>query len=207
MAVDFVDSPEVRNQSTKTEILANYAMVIVCRLIGYVIVILCCKEELTSCKAAELFVHRCGYFMGLPREIQADSQSIISGTSFNALCNFAGIEQAKSIRYRPKFNGRAERAVQGTINTLRQYLLSGKVSLLEALPLALWGLNDLPAAVAPYSPHLLVLGRDPIGVGDLPPVVDGEGCEDATLLRGWPRKPNWYKKHWRQYTQTSWISS
>ena len=140
----------------------------------------CCKERLNSCKAAELLLHRCGFFMGLPREIQADNQSIISGTFFNALCNLAGIEQAKSIIYRRNSNGGAERAVQSTVNTLRQYLLSRKISWLEALPLALWGLSDLPGAVAPYSPHRLEFGRDPIGVGDLPPVVDSEGCEDAT---------------------------
>ena len=54
------------------------------------------------------------------------------------------------------------------------------MSWLEALPLALWGLNDLPGAVAPYSPHWLVFGRDPIRLGDLPPVVDSEECEDTT---------------------------
>ena len=34
--------------------------------------------------------------------------------------------------------------------------------------------------MAPYSLHRLVFGCDPIGVGNLPPVVDSEGCEDAT---------------------------
>ena len=101
VAVDFVDLPEVRNQSTKTEILANYAMVRVCWLTGYVMAIPCCKEGLTCRKAAELFLHRCGFFMGLPQEIQADNQSIISSTFFNAVCNLAGIEHAKSIIYRP----------------------------------------------------------------------------------------------------------
>ena len=182
VAIDFLDLPEVRNQSTKTNILANYANVIVCRLKGCVMVIPYCKERLTSCKAAELFLHRCGFFMGLPKEIQADNQSIISTAFFNALCNLARIEQANSIIYRPKSNGRAERAVQSTINILRQYLLSRKVSWLEALPLALWGLNDLPGAVAPYSPRRLVFGHDSKGVGKLPPVVDSEGCEDATRL-------------------------
>ena len=179
VAIDFVELPEVRKQLTKTQISADYAMVIVCLLTGYVMAIPCCMKGLTSRKAAELLLHRCGFFMGLPREIQADNQSIISSTFLNALCNLAGIEQAKSVIYRPKFNGRAERAVQSTINTLRQYLLSRKVSWLEVLPLALWGLNDLPGAVAPYSPHRLVFGRDPIGVGNLPLVVDSEGCEDA----------------------------
>ena len=149
VAKDFVDLPAVRNHSTKTQILANYAMVIVCRLTGYAMAIPCCKEGLTSCKAAELFLHRCGFLMGLPRGIHADNEPIISSTLFNALCNLAGIERAKSIIYRPKFNGRAERAVQSTINTLRQYLLSRKMSWLEALQLALWGPNDHPGAVAP----------------------------------------------------------
>ena len=72
------------------------------------------------------------------------------------------LPQAKSIIYGPKCNGRAERAVQSIINTLRQYLLSRKVSWLEALPLSLWGFNDLPGAVAPYSPLRLAFGHDPI---------------------------------------------
>ena len=137
VAIDFVDLPEVRNQSSKTKIWANHAMVIVCRLTGYVMAIPCCKERLTSRKAAELFLHRCGFLMGLPREIKANNQSIISSTFPNALCNLAGIEQAKSIIYRPESNGRAERAVQSTINTLRQYLLSRKGSWLDILLVAL----------------------------------------------------------------------
>ena len=208
VAIDFVYLPEVRNQSTKTEILTNYAMVIFRRLTGYVMAIPCCKEGLAIRKAAEVFLHRCGFFMGLPTEIQADNQPFSSSTFCNALCNLAGIEQAKSIIYRPKSNDRAERAVQTTVNTLRQYLLSRKMSWLKALPLALWGLNDLPWAVAPYSPHWLVFGRDPIGVGDLPPVVDSEGCGDApSFLRGLLQKGNWYKKSWRQYTKKYWTSS
>ena len=175
-----MDLPEVRNQSAKTKALANYAMVIVCRLTGYVMAVPCCKGGLTSPKAAEDFLHRCAFVMGLRREIQADNRSIISSTFSNALCNLAGIEQANYIIYRPRSNGRAERAVQSTTNTLRQYLLGRNVSWLEALPLALLGLNDLPGAVAPYSPHRLVFGRDAIGVDDLPLVVDSEGCEEAT---------------------------
>ena len=180
VAIDFVNLPEVRNQSIKIEVLANYAMVLVCWLTGYVMAIPCCKEGLTSRKAAELFLHRFGFFMGLPREIQGNNQSIISSTFFNALCNIAGIEQAKSILHRPESNGSAGRAVQSTINTLRPYLLSRRVSWLAALQLVLWGSNDLPGAVAPYSPHRQVFGRDSIGVDDLPPVVDIEGYEDAT---------------------------
>ena len=83
--------------------------------------------------------------------------------------------------------------MQSTINTLRQYLLSRKVNWLEALLLALWGLNDLPGAVAPYSPQRLVFGRDPIGVGDLPPVdfKVGNARMPPNLLRGWLGKGSW----------------
>ena len=66
VAIDFVDLPVVRNQSTKTEILSKYALVVVCWLTGYVMAVPCCKEGLTSRKAAELFLHRCGFLMGIP---------------------------------------------------------------------------------------------------------------------------------------------
>ena len=49
----------------------------------------------------------------------------------------------------------------------------------HALPLALWGLNDLPGLVAPYSPHREVFGRDTVGSGDCPSIVPGEGAQEA----------------------------
>ena len=45
--------------------------------------------------------------------------------------------------------------------------------------MALRGLNDLPGAIPPYSPHRLLYGRDPIECGDMPPIVDENRCEDA----------------------------
>ena len=45
--------------------------------------------------------------------------------------------------------------------------------------MALWCLNDFPSAIAPYSPNRLLLGKDPIGFGDMPPIVEENGCEDA----------------------------
>ena len=85
-----------------------------------------------------------------------------------------------------KPNRPAERAVQSVICSLRQFLEQrgkGKHSnWITSLPLALWGLNDLPGAVHPYSSHRLVFGREPIGWGDCPPYVDEEGCEDAGVF-------------------------
>ena len=62
---------------------------------------------------------------------------------------------------------------------LRKYLCQRKGDWYHALPVTVWGLNDLPGIVAPYSPHRLVFGRDPPGFGDCPPYVSEEGSEDA----------------------------
>ena len=155
-------------------------MVIVCRLTRYILAIPCRQEGLTSHKPAALFLHYCAFFTGIPREIHSDNQSIISSEFFDALSCLAGITQAKSIVYRPQSNGRAERAVQSIINALQLYLVFRTLDWIYALQFALWGLNDLPGPIAPYSPHRLVFGRDPIGLGAVPPLTVDTGVEDAT---------------------------
>ena len=58
-----------------------------------------------------------------------------------------------------------------------------KLNKAHVLPFGLWGLNDLPGEVAPYSPHRLVFGRDPIAFASIPPpppTVDDTGVEVAT---------------------------
>ena len=136
-------------------------------------------QGLTSKRAAELFLSRCAFFMGLPSRIMSDNASIINSAFFNTLCSLSGVEMHKSIIYRPQSNGRAERAVQSIIDALRTFLEGRKQSWVTALPLALWGLNDLPGPVSPYSPHRLVFRKDPVGFGDAAPYADVDGCEDA----------------------------
>ena len=95
--------------------------------------------------------------MGMPQSIYSDKQSIISNDFISTLCSLAGTEYHKTVPYRPQSNGRAERAVQSVICLLRQFLEQrGKgrhSNWITSLPLALCALNDLPAAVHPYSPH------------------------------------------------------
>ena len=164
VAMDVVSLPEVKHPETGVKV--DYAMVIVRHLTGY---IPCVQERLTSHTAAALFLHYCAFFTGMPKEIHSDHQSIISSEFFDALCGLADITQAKSIVYTPQCNRRPERAVESIINALRLYLVVRKLDWVYALPFALWGLNDLPGPIAPYSPHRLVFGRDPIGFGEVPP--------------------------------------
>ena len=98
VAIDFVELPEVRNQSCKTEILANYVMVIVCGLTGYVMAIPCCKEAVTSRKAAELFLHRCGFSWAY----QEKSKLTISPSSaapFSMVCAILSVLNKPSVLY------------------------------------------------------------------------------------------------------------
>ena len=98
------------------------------------------------------------------------------------LCDLAGISTHESFIYDHKTNGRAERAVESVVETLRVYLQETNTPTSQwywKLPMALWGLNDLPGAIAPYSSHRLLFGRDPVGFGEMPPIVEENGCEGA----------------------------
>ena len=86
----------------------------------------------------------------------------------------------KSIVYIPQSNGRAERAVQSIINALRLYVVFRELGWIYALPFALWGLNNLPGPIAPFSRHRLVFGRDPIMFDEAPPLTVKSGVEVAT---------------------------
>ena len=89
VAMDFVSLPEVKHPETGVKV--DYAMVIVCRLTGYILAIPCRQEGPTSHKAPALFLNYCAFFTGMPRDIHSDNQSFISSEFFDALCGVAGI--------------------------------------------------------------------------------------------------------------------
>ena len=117
--------------------------------------------------------------MGLPARIFADNQSIITSNFATKLCLLSAIEQHQSVIYYPLSNGRAVAAVKSVVMALRKCLNQRAGKWVQALPLAVWGLNDLPGLIALYSPHRLVFGRDPVGFGDVPPFTPEDGAEDA----------------------------
>ena len=165
LSMDFFSLPRCKHETTGK--FFDYVFVIVCCLTGYILAIPCQQKGLYTRKAAELFLDCCVFLMGMPRSIYSDNRSIISNDFRSTLCSLAGAENHKTVPYRPQSNGRAEQAVQSVICSLRQFLEQrgkGKHSnWITSLPLALWGLNDLPGSVHPYSSHRLVFGREPIG--------------------------------------------
>ena len=93
--MDFVSLPEVKHREARVNV--DYAMVVVCRLTGYLLAIPCKQDGPASHKVAALFLHYCAFFKGIPREMHSDKQSIISPEFFDTLCGVAGISQANYI--------------------------------------------------------------------------------------------------------------
>ena len=78
-----------------------------------------------------------------------------------------------------------------TIESLRKALESSPEdpegnTWVHKLPLAMFYLNDLPGAYTPYSPHYLVFGRNPIGLGEIAPIEVPSTCVDAET---------WHRRH------------
>jgi hypothetical protein len=165
ICMDFVDLPSVEGIDGRTY---DYVMVVVCRLSGYVIAIPCRKLGLTAREVSWLFLRHCVLFGGLPKTIMSDNDKLLVSEWFTTLCELCGVEQHSSIIYRPQGNGRAERAVQAVVQTLRLVMQETRQQWLEALPWACFVLNNQPGLVHPYSPHQIVFGREPVSPSDIP---------------------------------------
>ena len=177
ICIDFCDLSSMPCTHRDTEY--DYVLVVVCRLTGYVIATPC-QKSLTAEGWAELFLEKVVQFAGLPHTIFTDHDHLINAKFFHTLCSQAGVDVKNSPIYRPRSNGRAERAVQTVITSLRKFLMqTKKKNWVQLLPLAVWTSNDIPGVVSGYSPHYLMFGRNPIGFGDCPPVIPEHGSEDA----------------------------
>ena len=58
---------------------------------------------------------------GLPKEFICDNASIINSEFLKDLFAMTGVDQHSSVAYRRQSKGRAERAVQSIVNSLKQY--------------------------------------------------------------------------------------
>ena len=157
----------------------DYVLVVVCRLTGYVVAVPCSKT-LDARSLADMYLERVVPIMGLPQEIFSDQDHLVTSEFFSELCKLSGVSMKQSTIKRPRSNGRAERAVQVVVESLRQWLLkTASKNCAQLLPLAVWASNDIPGPISGYSPHYLVFGRNPVGFGDCPPVVPQTESRDA----------------------------
>ena len=182
VAMDIVHPPtcEVRKGYT-----VDCCFVIVDGATGYVLAIPTTLKGLGARKLAELSLEKCVFFTSVPNEILRDSPKYFNNKFVTTLWSLAGISTHESVIYDHKTNGRAERAVKSVVETLRVYLQETNTPTSQwysKLPMALWGLSDLPGTVAPYSPHRLWFGRDPFEFGDMLPIVEENGCKDALVF-------------------------
>ena len=115
IAADFCKLDEVKQGA----VVYDSVFVILCRLTGYVMA-LPCSTTITSSELASLFLTRFVTFFGLPKEIFSDVDKIMHADFFSTFCQLSGIEEYRSPVYRKKSNGRAERAVQVVVESLRK---------------------------------------------------------------------------------------
>ena len=92
IAIDFVELPATQFCGDNYD----YLMVIVDRLTDYVLALPCRKKGLMAEKAAELFLERCVFLMGLLKDITADNAGIINGIFWNTLFTLSGVEQCRT---------------------------------------------------------------------------------------------------------------
>ena len=87
LCMDFVDLPAVRFEKQRYD----YALVVVCRLSGYVIALPCEKDGLTGEKVASMFFRNVLSFAGLPKEVTSDVDIRLMSTFFQTICQLSGV--------------------------------------------------------------------------------------------------------------------
>ena len=146
VCIDFCDLTPDPCTHRNTEY--DYVLIVVRRLTGYFIAVRC-QKTLTSEELAKIFLERVVQFAGLPQTIFTDHDHLINAKFFSTLCSQAGIDVKNSPIYRPRSNGRAERAVQTVIAALRKFFTqTKKKNGVQLLPLAVWTSNDIPGVVS-----------------------------------------------------------
>ena len=119
IAVDFVsfkaDPVTIRNETF------DQALVVVCRLSGYVTALPCtCK--MTKEDLADVFVTHIFTQLGLPKETFSDHDKLIDSEWFQHYCKLCGVEEHTAPVYKPKANGRAKKVVRLVVDSFRRIL-------------------------------------------------------------------------------------
>ena len=141
----------------------DVVLCIVCHLTAYIVANPCTGTGLTSVDVAQPRVDRVFVHFGLQSAIYSDHDHLINGEFCNEFFRPSGVDEDRRPVYEPKSNECAENAVQLVVQRLCKLPeQKGSEDWVVSLPLAIWGLNDLPGPVTEFSPYRLVFGRWPI---------------------------------------------
>ena len=164
VSIDFVDLPLTEHNTIKYD----YCMVVVCRLSGYVLAIPTTKRWLDGRKAAELLLGACCSFYGTPSAHLCGQTEYHHFKFYHTICSLSGIQQHQSVIFLPFIKWQGEGSGQ-VMMALRKLLHRRADKWVQALPLAVWSLNDLPGLKAPLFPPPFGFWEGSSGVWRRPP--------------------------------------
>jgi len=146
------------------------------RLSGWIVAAPTLTLGLSAEKAAHLILEHGWEPFGIPATVHSDQGPQFVGAWWNTMCARLGIHQTFSQPHRPRANGRAERAGQQLLSTLKKLHMQHNLNWVEALPRALAIHHDVPGPGG-LSPYHILFGRDR-SVQGIPYIPERES-EDA----------------------------
>ena len=149
------------------------------RLTGLIVACPTLKVRLTAEKAVKLMWENGWELFGIPTTIHSDMGPQFVGLWWKALCAKLGIQQTFSQPYRPRANGKAERAGQQILTILRKLHMEKGLNWVQALPRALTVFHDTVGDCG-LSPYQILFGRERAVQGI--PFLPQRQCEDAVLF-------------------------
>lgn len=164
--VDFLYVKPVVNDGVKYDQI----FLLICRLTKYVVLILCARLGLKAKDVTKLYCTHVVCRFGIPANLVMDRDHLLTSSFFAELCAQMGTVQATSREYRKTANGGAERANKVVLEVLRRLSADGWHTdqghdWVDMSPHVVWQINQVNG-VSGYCPHILVYGREPMGMGD-----------------------------------------
>ena len=139
----------------------EYDAILLCvdRLSGWIVAAPTLKLGLSAEKAAHLILEKGWEPFGIPATVHSDMGPQFVGAWWGTMCARLGIHQTFSQPHRPRANGRAERAGQQLLSTLKKLHLELGLNWVEALPRAL-SIHHNVVGPGGLSPYHILFGRD-----------------------------------------------
>jgi hypothetical protein len=120
-----------------------------------------CKEEMTTEGFLELYRERAFPYIGIPRRLISDRDVRFTSGLFKELCAQLAIKHNMSTAYHPQTDGQSERTNQSVETILRIYCNQAQDNWREWLPVVQYIINSRPSATTKASPYELWMGYTP----------------------------------------------